>query len=75
MHYRHDDLETNPEKPEQLGGIEEWAKQQASVKYIGSSKQEFSAGTLPTNPEVLIFNHSPLVKAPDNTKARAQPHL
>src|SRR5919109_2542973 len=26
MHYRHDDLESSPDRPEQLGGIEDWAK-------------------------------------------------
>jgi L-ascorbate metabolism protein UlaG (beta-lactamase superfamily) len=69
MHYRHDDLETNPEKPDQLGGIDEWARREASVRYLGSHRQEFSVGTLPKKPEVLIFKHSPLVKAPLNTKA------
>lgn len=69
MHYRHDDLETSPEKPEQLGGIDEWAKQEASVRYLGSHRQEFSVGTLPKEPEVLIFKHSPLVKLPPNPKA------
>ena len=26
MHYRHDDLETKSDRPEQLGGIEDWAR-------------------------------------------------
>jgi len=69
MHYRHDDLETSPEKPEQLGGIDEWAKGKAGVRYLDSHRQEFSVDTLPRKPEVLIFKHSPLVKAPLNTKA------
>jgi L-ascorbate metabolism protein UlaG (beta-lactamase superfamily) len=64
MHYRHDDLETSPDKPEQLGGIDEWAKQESGVRYLTSHRQEFSAGTLPRKPEVVIFKHSPLVKAP-----------
>jgi L-ascorbate metabolism protein UlaG (beta-lactamase superfamily) len=62
MHHRHDDLETSPGKPEQLGGIDEWAKQKADVKYLDSNKQEFSAGALPKKPEVISFNHSPLVR-------------
>ena len=69
MHYRHDDLETSPEKPEQLGGIDEWAKGKTGVRYLASHRQDFSPGTLPKKPEVLIFKHSPLVKAPVNTKA------
>jgi L-ascorbate metabolism protein UlaG (beta-lactamase superfamily) len=62
MHHRHDDLETSPGKPEQLGGIDEWAKQKADVKYLDSNKQEFSAGALPKKPEVISFNQSPLVR-------------
>ena len=64
MHYRHGDLETNPDKPEQLGGIEEWAKGEANVRYLPSHHQEFSRDTLPRNPEIVIFKHSSLVKAP-----------
>jgi L-ascorbate metabolism protein UlaG (beta-lactamase superfamily) len=64
MHYRHDDLEPNPDKPEQLGGIDEWAKRESGVKYLGSHSREFSVATLPTKPEVVIFRHSPLVKTP-----------
>ncbi len=64
MHYRHDDLETSPDKPEQLGGIDEWTKRESSVKYLASNRAEFFLSTLPTKPEVIIFKHSPLVKAP-----------
>jgi L-ascorbate metabolism protein UlaG (beta-lactamase superfamily) len=69
MHYRLDDLEANPDKPEQLGGIDEWANHESGVRYLDSNKQEFSVGTLPRKPEVLIFKHSPLVKAPLNPGA------
>jgi L-ascorbate metabolism protein UlaG (beta-lactamase superfamily) len=72
MHYRHNDLETSPGKPEQLGGIDEWAEREPSVKYVGSHKQEFSTDTLPKKFEVFIFNHSPLVKPRGNTKAGAK---
>jgi len=68
MHYRHDDLEMSPDKPEQLGGIDEWAKRENGVRYLDSHKQELSVGALPRKPEVLIFKHSPLVKAPLKTK-------
>jgi len=69
MHYRHDDLEASPGKPEQLGGIDEWAKQESGVRYLGSFKQEFSVGALPRKPEVVIFKHSPLVKPPHDPEA------
>jgi len=64
MHYRHADLETSPDKPEQLGGIEDWAKGEANVRFLTSHKQELSFATLPKKPEVIIFKHSPLVKPP-----------
>jgi L-ascorbate metabolism protein UlaG (beta-lactamase superfamily) len=64
MHYRHADLETKPDRPEQLGGIEDWAKGEANVRYLTSNQQAFSFGELPKEPEVIIFKHSPLVTAP-----------
>ena len=64
MHYRHDDLEVSPDKPEQLGGIDQWAKRESGVRYLTSHRQEFSIGTLPRKPEVVIFKHSPQVKPP-----------
>ena len=67
MHYRHADLETSPDKPEQLGGIDEWAKRESGVRYLTSHRQNFSIGTLPRKPEVVIFKHSPLVKRPLDT--------
>src|SRR5213083_1911099 len=36
MHYRHDDLETRPNSPEQLGGIDDWAKGEATVRFLAS---------------------------------------
>ena len=69
MHYRHADLDRNPDKPEELGGIDDWAKGGANVRYLASSEQTLSFPELPKRPEVIIFKHSPLVKAPPNTKA------
>jgi len=67
MHYRHDDLEPSPDKPELLGGIDEWAKGEANARFLASHKQELSLATLPKKPEVIIFKHSPLVKPPLKT--------
>lgn len=64
MHYRHADLEMNPDKPEQLGGIEDWAKGEVNVRYLASNQQTCSFPDLPAKPEVIIFKHSPLVAAP-----------
>jgi L-ascorbate metabolism protein UlaG (beta-lactamase superfamily) len=66
MHYRHEDLETNPNRPEQLGGIDDWAKEEANVRYLTANKLDVSFASLPKKPEVLIFKHSPLVKPPSN---------
>ena len=68
MHYRHADLETDPDKPEQLGGIEDWAKGEDNVRYLASSQQTLSFPELPKKPEVVIFKHSPLVTASPKTK-------
>ncbi|HEU0011841.1 MAG TPA: MBL fold metallo-hydrolase [Verrucomicrobiae bacterium] len=64
MHYRHDDLEPVAGSPEALGGIEGWAKGETNVRYLETHTHDFSADTLPKKPEVLIFKHSPLVRAP-----------
>jgi len=73
MHYRHEDLETNPSRPEQLGGIDDWAKGEANVRYLTANKQDFSFASLPKKPEVLIFKHSPLVKPPPNMNEKEKP--
>jgi hypothetical protein len=72
MHYRHADLETNPGKPEQLGGIEDWAKGETNVRFLASSQQTLSFSELPQRPEVVIFKHSPLVTAPLKAKVSEQ---
>jgi L-ascorbate metabolism protein UlaG (beta-lactamase superfamily) len=72
MHYRHADLETGPNKPELLGGIEEWAKGEATARYLASHQLKLSFADLPKGPEVVIFKHSPLVTAPPKTKVTEQ---
>ena len=75
MHYRHDDLELFPEKPEQLGGIESWAKAEGNVRYLAAHKETFSFSSLRKQPEVLIFKHSPLVKRSPAIKENENPAL
>ena len=72
MHYRHADLETSPNKPELLGGIDEWAKGEATARYLASHQLKLSFADLPKGPEVVIFKHSPLVTAPPKTKVTEQ---
>jgi L-ascorbate metabolism protein UlaG (beta-lactamase superfamily) len=64
MHYRHDDLEPVEGKPEALGNIEDWAKRESNARYVDGNVRSFSLENLPEKPEVLIFKHSPLIKAP-----------
>ena len=72
MHYRHDDLELDPKKPELLGSIDEWAKRESNVWYLDSNKQDLSFSTLPRKPEVIILKHSPLVKVPSRIQEPKQ---
>jgi L-ascorbate metabolism protein UlaG (beta-lactamase superfamily) len=72
MHYRHADLETSPNKPELLGGIDEWAKGEATARYLASHQLKLSFADLPKGPEVVILKHSPLVTAPPKTKVTEQ---
>jgi L-ascorbate metabolism protein UlaG (beta-lactamase superfamily) len=64
MHYRHDDLELDPKKPELLGGIDDWARGQINAHYLSSNLLELSSNTLPNEPEIIVFKHSPLVRVP-----------
>lgn len=73
MHYRHDDLESVAGKPEALGGIEEWAKSEANVRYLDTHTNRFSVKALPRKPEVIIFKHSPLVRPAKIGAAAASP--
>jgi L-ascorbate metabolism protein UlaG (beta-lactamase superfamily) len=67
MHYRHDDLELVSGKPEQLGSVDGWAKDESNVRYLPTHQQNFSVDRLPKKPEVLVFKHSPLVTPPSAT--------
>jgi L-ascorbate metabolism protein UlaG (beta-lactamase superfamily) len=74
MHYRHDDLELIEGKPSQLGSIHGWARSEPNARYLPGNKQQFSLAGLSKKPEVLIFNHSPLVRAPSKVQEQDQPH-
>jgi len=64
MHYRHDDLEPDPDEPGDLGNIDDWAAGRAHVRRVGSNVATIAPGDLPQEPEVLIFEHSPAVVPP-----------
>jgi len=64
MHYRHDDLEPDPDKPGDLGNIDDWAVGRARVRRVGSDHATIAPDDLPQEPGILIFEHSPAVVPP-----------
>jgi len=64
MHYRHPDLETNPDSPDDLGGIDDWLKGQEGVRRLDTSTWQVNHAELPDSPQVWVFDHSPKVSAP-----------
>jgi len=66
MHYRHDDLELDPDKPGDLGNIDDWAADQERVRRVDSDRATITVGDLPQEPGILIFEHSPAVVPPQD---------
>ncbi len=64
MHYRHPDLETDPDGPDDLGGIDDWLKGQEGVRRLDASTWQVNHAELPDSPQVWVFDHSPKVSAP-----------
>jgi len=64
MHYRHPDLETDPDSPDDLGGIDDWLKGQEGVRRLDTSTWQVNHAELPDSPQVWVFDHSPKVSAP-----------
>lgn len=72
MHYRHDDLEPDPDKPGGLGNIDDWAAGRARVRRVDSDHATIALDDLPEERGVLIFEHSPAV-VPPGTVGEARP--
>ena len=64
MHYRHPDLERTPDKPDDLGGIEGWLEGQPNVRHLDGDALALTDRGLPDRPEIVVFEHSPRVRAP-----------
>jgi len=64
MHYRLPDLEPSAGSPEGLGDIAPWLATQQNVVQLKTNVAKFSASSLPQAEVVMVFAHSPLVKAP-----------
>ncbi|MFQ5704755.1 MAG: MBL fold metallo-hydrolase [Gemmatimonadales bacterium] len=64
MHYRLPDLESDPDSPKDLGGIEPWLAHQQNVVRLEGNTVRLTASDRRGPAEVLVFRHSPLVKRP-----------
>lgn len=64
MHYRHADLEIDPDSPDDLGKIDGWLKGQAGVRRLGTHVWRVARSDPPDMPEIVVFEHSPKVKPP-----------
>ena len=64
MHYRHSDLESDPDSPDDLGGIDGWLKGRENVLRLDSHIRQIDRGALPDGPQILVFEHSPAVRPP-----------
>ncbi|MGI9628330.1 MAG: MBL fold metallo-hydrolase [Longimicrobiales bacterium] len=61
MHYRLHDLEPDPETPEDLGPIEPVLRGESRVRRVGSHMVRLGRSDLPESPEILVFDHSPML--------------
>jgi len=66
MHYRIADLEPHQDSPDGLGGINGWLSSKQNVRRLFSHQATISTQDLPASPEILVFEHSPLVERPQN---------
>ncbi len=63
MHYRHADLEVDPDSPNDLGPIDGWFSRQDNARRLGTHKISISKEALGAHPEVWLFEHSTRVAA------------
>jgi L-ascorbate metabolism protein UlaG (beta-lactamase superfamily) len=64
MHYRHPDLETEADSPDDLGEIDGWLKGRDNVRRLDTHVWRVAPSDLPDKPEIVVFAHSPKVKPP-----------
>ena len=62
MHYRLGDLETDPDSPSDLGGIEPWLQGRARVERVEGHVTTLRAAELPSEQTILVFEHAPYVQ-------------
>ncbi|MEM9315692.1 MAG: MBL fold metallo-hydrolase [Pseudomonadota bacterium] len=61
MHYRHDDLESDPDRPGDLGSVDGWFARQPDGRQLGTHTISLSRSALKELPGVWVLEHSPLV--------------
>ncbi|MDH3733368.1 MAG: MBL fold metallo-hydrolase [Gemmatimonadota bacterium] len=64
MHYRHDDLEVDPESPSDLASIDEWLTRQRGVETQPTNMVRVRYDVLPELPQVWVFPHYPTLTPP-----------
>ena len=63
MHYRHPGLERSEDSPRGLGPIDPWLAGQKSVTRLKNNYAVFTTGSLRSRERIVVFNHSPKVRA------------
>jgi len=63
MHYRHPDLESSEDSPHGLGPIDPWLAGKKSVTRLKSNYALFTTGSLKSGERIVVFQHSPKVRA------------
>ncbi len=63
MHYRHPDLESSEDSPHGLGPIDPWLAGREGVARLKSDCALFTTGSLRSGERVVVFQHSPKVRA------------
>jgi len=65
MHFRLADLEPTADEPDDLGDIDGWLAGKDNVRRLATHRTTLSADDLPREMEILVFDHSPLMKRPE----------
>lgn len=64
VHYRHPDLEPEPDQPDGLGPIDPWLEGRRNVVRLDENVVTLSARTLLPARQILVLPHSPRVEVP-----------
>jgi L-ascorbate metabolism protein UlaG (beta-lactamase superfamily) len=63
MHYRHPNLESSEDSPHGLGPIDPWLAGTEELTRLTSNYSLFTAGSLRSGERIVVFQHSPKVRA------------